>query len=66
MLMNLLAALDQQRVVGDLLSERVLEDVVDAGRRQLLVNELGRLQIAEHRRQLSIGRRDNMPDQAKR
>ena len=46
--MQELAALDQHRVVGDLLRQRVLEGVLDIARGRLLVDELARLQVGEH------------------
>src|SRR5690348_14498620 len=47
-----LAALYQQRVVSDLLRQRMLEDVFYIARGWLLVDELARLQVGEHRLQL--------------
>src|SRR5216683_5442853 len=49
-----LAALDQQRVIGDLLRQRVLEDVFDIARGRLLVYELRHLQLGEHPLQLVV------------
>ena len=43
-----LAPFDQQRVVGHLLRQRMLEDVFDVADRRLLVDELRHLQVAEH------------------
>jgi hypothetical protein len=42
-----LAALDQQRIVGNLLRQRVLENVFNVARSRLLVDELPRLQPRE-------------------
>ena len=53
--MQKLAPLDQHRVVGDLLGERVLEDVLDVAHRGLLVDELGQLQVAEHPVEIVVG-----------
>ena len=48
-LMQELTAFDQNRVVGDLLGQRVLKDVFDTARVcQLLVDKLAQLQIGEH------------------
>src|ERR1700720_2393315 len=46
------AASNQQRVVGDLLRERMLENVLSIGEDRLLVDELGRPQIRKHALQL--------------
>ncbi len=53
-LVQLLAALDQQRVVSDLLRQRVLEDVLGVADRRLLVDELGELQLAEYPVQIVV------------
>ena len=45
--MQLLAALLEDRVVGDLLRERVLEDILDIRDRRLLVDEFAKLEIGE-------------------
>jgi hypothetical protein len=42
-----LATLDQQGVVGDLLSQRVFEGVFNIADRRLLVDELRRLQFGK-------------------
>ena len=41
--MQKLSTFDQQRVVGDLLGQRVLEDVTVLGQPQLFIDELGAL-----------------------
>ena len=46
-LMQLLAALLEDRVVGDLLGQRVLEDIFDVRDRRLLVDELAKLEVGE-------------------
>ena len=46
-LVHLLAPLDQYRVVGDFLGQRVLEGVFDVADRRLLVDELADLQVVE-------------------
>ena len=46
-LMQLLAPLLEDRVVGNLLRERVLEDILDVRDRRLLVDEFTKLQIGE-------------------
>ena len=58
-----LAPLDQQRVVGDFLRQRVLEGVLDIADRRLLVDELAQLQIVEHAVQLVVGLRDHLAHQ---
>ena len=55
MLMQLLATLEQHRVVSHLLRERVLEDIFDVGDRGLLVNELAKLQSRDQAFQLVLG-----------
>src|SRR5580704_16523575 len=60
------AASDQQRVVGDLLGERMLENELSIGERRLLVDELDRLQIRKHPPQLRLRLGGYFPDQAKR
>ena len=52
--MQELAALDQQRVVSDLLRQRMLEGVLNIARRRLLVDELPGLQPREHALQLVV------------
>src|SRR5271154_5872002 len=47
-LVQLLAPLDQNRVVGHFLRQRVLEDVLGVADGRLLVNELAQLQVIEH------------------
>src|ERR1700731_218871 len=64
--MQQLAALDQQRVVGDLLRQRVLEDVFDLGRGRLFVDELAGLQGRQSRLQFPVHRRSDLPDQRQR
>src|SRR5260370_15927364 len=51
-LVQQLAALDQQRVIRDLLRQRMLEGVFDSGGSGLFVDELGQLQVGEHALQL--------------
>ena len=46
-LVQLLAPLDQDRVVGHFLRQRVLENVFGVAHRRLLVDELAQLQIIE-------------------
>jgi len=41
--MKLLAAFQQDGVIGNLLCQRVLEDILHVGDRRLLVNELAKL-----------------------
>ena len=53
-LMQLLAALLEDRVVGDLLRERVLEDILDVGDRRLLVDELAKLEVGEETLELLV------------
>ncbi len=61
-LVELLAAIDQHRVVGDLLSKSVLEAVLEVAHRGLFVDEFGELQVAQHPVELvirlSVGRTD--------
>jgi len=45
--MQNLAAFEQKRVVGDLLRQRVLENILGIAHRRLLVDELAQLQIIE-------------------
>ncbi len=61
-LMKHLAAFDQQGVVGNLLSESVLEGVLDAGCRLPLVDELARLQDRQHLLQLAAAGRSHLSD----
>src|ERR1700730_17817690 len=49
-----LAALDQPRVVSHFLRQRVLEGVLDVGKRRLLVDELAELKVRQHPLQLSV------------
>ena len=42
------AAIVQHRVVGDVMSQRVLEDVLDVAGRGLLVDKLGELELGQH------------------
>ena len=42
------AAIVQHRIVGDIMSQRVLEDVLDVAGRRLLVDELGELEFGHH------------------
>ena len=53
--MQLLAPLDQHRVVGDLLRQRVLEDVFGVADRRLLVDELAQLQVVEQPVEFVVG-----------
>src|SRR5229473_1206801 len=62
-----LAALDQYRVVGDLLRQRMLEDVFDIAGGRLFVDELRRLQVGEHTLQLiTLPSVEHPPDQRQR
>src|SRR5713226_9506227 len=61
-----LAALEQQRVVGDLLRQRMLEDVLDIAGGRLLVDELRHLQVREPSLQLVMLPVDHPPDQRQR
>src|SRR6476660_5852710 len=45
--MQLLAPILQDRIVRDLLRERVLEDIFDVRDRRLLIDELAKLEIGE-------------------
>jgi hypothetical protein len=63
-LVYLAAPFDQQRVVGNLLRERVFESIVDARGRGLLVDKLGGLQIRQRPRQLRLRHRNDLPDKA--
>ena len=50
-----LAPLDQDRVVGDLLRQRVLENVFGIAHRRLLVDELAQLQVIEKTVEFVVG-----------
>src|SRR5216683_4611901 len=65
-LMQKLAALDQQGVVGDLLRQRMLECVLNPRERWLFIDELACLQIGKHSFQLRPRRGGNPPNQVKR
>ena len=47
-LMQYAAAIVQHRLVGDVMSQRVLEDVLDVAGRGLLVDKLGELELRQH------------------
>ena len=42
------AAIVQHGMVGDIMSQRVLEDVLDVAGRRLLVDKLGELEFGQH------------------
>ncbi len=65
-LMKHLAPLDQQRVIGDLLRQRMFEDVFYIVRGWVFVDELARLQVRQHLFQWRVRRGSNLPDQGKR
>src|SRR6266851_7767987 len=52
--MNLFAPFAQNRVVRDLLRQRMFEDVFDVAGGRLLVNELRQLKVAKHPVQLVV------------
>ena len=56
--MELLPALDEQALVGDILDHRVLEDVGRLGQEPLLVDDLERLQFLKESLQLAGESRD--------
>jgi len=62
-LVQLLAALYQNRIVSDLLRQGVLEDKLDLRVRRLLVDEIARPQFCKHLLQLRLSNRNNLPDQ---
>src|SRR6266851_1594490 len=61
-----LSELDEHRLVCHLLSERVLEDVLDIAGGRLFVDELGKLQIMQHAVQLVFRFSDHPLHQAQR
>src|ERR1700683_3981168 len=64
--MDLFATLDQQGVIRDLLSQRVLEHVLETASRRLFVDELTCLQFGQYPFQLRLIGGGNLPDKAKR
>ena len=62
-LVQLFAPLNQQRVVGDLPRQRVLENVLGVTHRRLLVDELAQLQIIEQPVEFFIWSRDHRTNQ---
>ena len=63
--MQLFAALYQQRIVGDLLRQRVLEDVLGVGQR-LLIDELRSAQLGHHPIEVNVLGGGHPPDQGQR
>src|SRR5260370_8222954 len=65
-LMKHFAAFTQNRVVGDLLCESVLESVFDVADSRLLVDEFGELQIVQQTVKVILRFGDNIPQEPKR
>ena len=63
---NSFALLLQHRAVGDLLGQRMLEDVFHFGKGRLLVEKLFALQRGQQAVQFVFGLGDHLADQAQR